>query len=559
MAAEKKISNIKRLRQIINAFVKHGLGDMVKITGLDNYISVGKRLLSMQDQEVVRYTRPQRMVMVFEELGPTFIKLGQILSTRKDQLPKEYIVEFEKLRDSASSLPFEKMDLVFEGEFGESALQTFDYIDKAPMASGSIGQAHPARLKTGEDVVVKIRKPGIEHIIEADMKILYFLANRIKNMLFKDNEMLNPVDIVKMFETMIKNELDFGMEGRNIERFQHNFKDNPEVHFPTVYWEYSSRCVLVMEWIKGIPIGEAERLKESGCDVRKISAALFHLTLKQMFEDSFFHADPHAGNFIIMDNGVIGIIDCGMVGIMDEAFVNSFIDCFVGIFLKDYDMVVRGYMSIGTITEDVDIPAFKNDIRNFAEHCMTSSYDNMSTIGEILDSAIYVGVRHKMKIPAAMLFTSKALVLVEGTIRKICPTFDFMGHSTKLAQKVVIKKKFDPKKFVADTFDFFSGMAELFQTLPRQTSKILSIMEKQQMSMNVGLSGLEELYKRIDSFGGCVALGIISAGLAVGGSLVIHARIEPLWRGISMFGLLGYLMAIVIGLWVVVLFARKDK
>ncbi len=560
MASDKKISNIKRLRQIVNAFVKHGLGDMVKLSGLDTYISIVRRVsLKKASEEKVRFTRPQRMVMVFEELGPTFIKLGQILSTRKDQLPKEYVVEFEKLRDKAKPLPFEDMDTVFKAEFGKSTLETFDYIDKTPIASASIGQVHVARLKTGEEVVVKIRKPGIEHVINADIKILYFVANRIKKMLLKENELLNPPEIVKAFEVMIKNELDFCMEGRNIERFQHNFKDKTNVHFPNVYWEYSSMRVLVMEEIKGIPVGEVVRLRENGHNLNKVAHTIFHLTLKQMFIDSFFHADPHPGNFIIMENDVVGIIDCGMVGFMEEDFVNSFMDCFVGIFLKDYDLVVRGYMLIGTITEDIDVTAFKNDIRNFAEHYMSMSLTNSSSIGAILDDGIAVGVRNKMKIPAAMLFTSKALILVEGTVRKIDPSFDFIGHSTKFAQKLIAKKKFEPKKLIADTLSFISGMSDLFQTLPRQTAKILSIMEDQKMGMNLNIPAMEEFNKNFSAFAACIALGVISAGLAVGGSLVIHARIPPLWHGISMFGLFGYLMAVVVGLWVVYLFARKDK
>lgn len=559
MIADKKISNIKRLRQIINAFVKHGLGDLVKMSGLGNYISMGKRLLFMKDPNAVKYTRPQRMAMVFEELGPTFIKLGQILSSRKDQLPLEFIREFEKLRDNAAPIPYDLLDNVFIEEFGQSMEQAFASIDRTPLATASIGQVHAARLKTGEDVVVKIRKPGIEHIIRADVKILYFLANRIKAFLLKNNNILNPAEIVAMFEGMIENELDFVLEGRNIERFSHNFRDDPLVHFPAVYWNYSSRKILVMQKIEGVPISEVELLKNRGHDLEKISHTLFHLTLKQMFDDAFFHADPHPGNFIIMDNGVIGVIDCGMVGMLDEAFVNSFVDCFVGIFVQNYDLVVRGYMSIGTLSSEVDEAAFKVDIRNFADHCMRASYDNKNSIAGLVDNAIAIGVKHKMKIPAPMLFTSRALILVEGTIRKLSPQFDFVGNSTSLARTLVLKKKFDPRKLASDSYDFFAGIADMVRTLPRQTSKILSAMEEQRMKMNVGFTGLEELYRRMDTIGGCIALGVISSGLAIGGSLVIHARIAPLWYGISLFGMFGYVLAVIIGLWVVFLFERRGR
>lgn len=558
MSKKDKISNLKRLRQILNSFVRHGLGHMVKLAGLETYVSVGKRLLLRKPpEEVISYTNPQRMVMVFEELGPTFIKLGQILSTRKDQLPREYIAAFEKLQDQTAPVSFDKVDMVFEAEFGKSMEESFDYIDKNPVASGSIGQVHAARLKTGEEVVVKIRKPGIEHVISADIKILYFLANQIKKMIPK-NGMLSPIGLVKEFEVVIKNELDFAMEGKNIERFQHNFADHPEVHFPEVYWEYSSFRVLVMERIDGVPIGDVNALREKGHDLRKLSRDLFYFFLKQLFVDAFFHADPHPGNFIVMDDGVIGIIDCGMVGFMEEYFVNAFIDCFAGIFLKDYDLVVRGYMAVGTITDEVDITAFKNDIRNFAEHYMKISLNTVS-IGTVLDDIIDVAVRNKMKIPPAMLFISKALVAVEGTIRKLDPGFDFVENSTKFAKTLMIKKKFDPVKLIADGYHFVSGMTAFAQTLPKQTLRIMNMVENQELRLNVNLSGSEDFYKRLDSEASRISLALISAGLGVASSLVIQAKIRPLFHEISVLGLFGYVMAVILGLWVVWLVVSRRK
>ncbi|MBI5418102.1 AarF/ABC1/UbiB kinase family protein [Candidatus Poribacteria bacterium] len=559
MANNEKISNIKRLRQILNAFAKHGLGHLLKISGLDTYVSFGKRVFMMkEDEEKITYTYPQRMVMVFEELGPTFIKLGQLLSSRKDQIPKEYIVEFEKLQDNTTPVSFEKIDMVFESEFGQSTIDTFDYIDKIPIASGSIGQVHAARLKTGEEVVVKIRKPGIEHIINADMKILYFIANQLKNFVTNENDMLDPVEIIKLFEKVTRNELDFAMEGKNIERFQHNFRDNPEVHFPRVYWQYSSLRVLVMERIYGIPIGNVKSLREKGHDLNKIAVNLFNTTLKQMFIDAFFHADPHPGNFIIMENGVLGIIDCGMVRFMDDTFMNAFVDCFGGIFLHDYDMVVRGYMNVGTISKNIDQDAFKNDIRNFVEHYMDISFNTIS-IGTLFDDAIDIGVRNKMKIPAAMLFTTRALISVEGTIRKLDSGFDFMHHSTNFAKNLVVKKKFEPKKVLADMYTFISSMIDLFQSLPKQSSKILSIIEDQKLSITIDIKGFELFNKNIKNIAASVALGVISAGLGVASSIVIQAKIEPLAYGVSGLGLFGYTMAVVLALWVIFLISRRIK
>lgn len=560
MINDQKISNIKRLRQILNTFVKYGLGHLVKLTGLDSYVSIGKRLLLIKDEgkEDISYTNPQRMRMVFEELGPTFIKLGQILSTRKGQLPKEYVVEFQRLQDNVPPLPFEKMDIVFETEFGESAITAFDYIEKTAIASGSVGQVHAARLKTGEEVVVKIRKPGIDHVINADIKILYFLANQIERIVPKDSEMFSPLDLVKEFETIIKNELDFAREGKNLERFQNNFKDNPDVHFPTVYWEYSSPPVLVMERIEGNPINDIKGLREKRYDLRKIAGTIFELILKQMFIDAFFHADPHPGNFIIMENGVIGIIDCGMVGFMEEYFVNSFIDCFVGLFLNDDNLVVKGYMSVGTITDETDIATFKNDVRSVMEHYRNVSLNTVG-IGALMDEIIGMGLRNKIKVPAQMFFIAKALVAVEGTIKKIDPTFDLVDHSTKFAKTLITKKKFDPKKIVSDMLNFFTGLSDLVQALPRQTTKILTLAEEQRMGMHVTLSGSDDFYSKFSDYATSISLSLISGGLAIGSSIVIQAKINPLIYGVSALGLFGYILAIMLGMWVVFVSTRKKK
>lgn len=560
MLGNEKISNIKRLRQIINVLVKHGLGHMVKVWGLDTYVSIGKRLLLIKEDsaEKIRYTNPQRMVMAFEELGPTFIKLGQILSTRKDQLPREYTDEFEKLQDNVEPVSFEKIDMVFETEYGKTTTEAFDYIDKTPIASASIGQVHAAKLHTGENVVAKIRKPGIEHVINADLKILNFLAHHLNKMVLKEDKMLDPVGIVKQFEAVIKNELDFSLEGRNIERFQHNFQDNPEVYFPKVYWEYTSSRVLVMEKLEGVSIGDVNALKENGHDLKKIAYGLYHVCLKQLFIDAFFHADFHPGNIIIMENDVIGIIDCGMTGFMEEDFINAFIDCFVGLLLKDYDSVVDGYTAVGTITEDIDIQAFKHDIKNFADHYMNISLNTLS-ISKLIDDGIGVAVRNNMKIPPAMLFTSKALITVEGTIRNIDPSFDFLGHSTKFAQDLVARKKLDPKKIASNTIKAISDLSDLAQTLPAQTSKILSMIERRKIGLNITLSGSDNFSKKLDSYASRISLSFISAGLGVASSMLIQAKINPLIYGVSALGLFGYLMATVLGFWVIFLIYRKGR
>ncbi|MBI5787987.1 MAG: AarF/ABC1/UbiB kinase family protein [Candidatus Schekmanbacteria bacterium] len=557
MSNQEKISNVKRLRQIANVFVKHGLGQIVTISGLDSYISFGKRLFLSKEEEgrQVEYTNPQRLVMAFEELGVTFIKLGQVLSSRKDQLPREYIVEFEKLQDQVTPLPFEQVDAVFRAEFGQSTQDVLESIDQNCLASGSIGQVHAAKLN-GENVVVKIRKPGIEHTINADVKILYFIAQRVKTVWMRDNKTCDPVDMVKMFETVIRNELDYGTEGKNIERFRHNFQNVSGAYFPKIHWEYSCSRVLVMEKIEGISIGDLEKLRAQGHDLKKLAANLFDIYMKQLFVDAFFHADPHPGNIFVMDDGTLGIIDCGMAGYMEDYFVKAFIDCFVGLFLKDYDVVVRGYRNVGSLGDDVDIAAFKNDIRNLSEHYMGISLNTIS-IGSLLDDITDVAVRNKMKIPATMFYVTKTLVTLEGTVRKLDPGFDFVAHSTGFAQTLVAEKSYDVKRMIADLLDFFYGVSNFIRNLPKQTSRIFSLVEEQKFGVVITLKGSDDFYSKLDNYFSRVSLALISAGLGVASSLLIQAKIAPVFCGVSFLGIFGYLMAVVLGLWVIYLIVFK--
>jgi ubiquinone biosynthesis protein len=277
-----------------------------------------------------------------------------------------------------------------------------------------------------------------------------------------------------------------------------------------------------------------------------------------MFVDAFFHADPHPGNIIVMEDNVIGIIDCGMVGFMEDYFVNAFIDCFVGLLLKDYDSVAKGYMAVGTISEDIDLGAFKNDIRNFAERYMNISLNTVS-VGTLIDDGVGVAVRNNMKVPPAMLFTSKALISIEGTIRKIDPAFDFVGHSTKFAETLVTRRKLDPKKITSNMVNFISELSDLAQNFPAKTSKILSMIERQQMGINITLSGSEKFSKKLDSYATRISLALISAGLGVASSIVIQAKIAPLFYGVSVLGLLGYAMAVVLGMWVLFLIYKKGR
>lgn len=555
-----QISNIKRLRQILNVFVNHGLGFFVGALGLEKYVSFGARFFLRRKAVEIehRIVLSERVVKAFEDLGPTFIKLGQLLSTRKDQLPRELAAAFERLQDNVAPLPFSEIDRVLLEEFGRSGAEVFDEISQVSLASGSVAQVHAAKLKSGQDVVVKVKKPGVDEVIRADINILYFLSSVIGKRVQSEFSMGDPVELVKQFEVVVGNELDFRAEARNLELFQRNFANNPAIHFPEIHWDYSTSRILVMERIRGVGVGDVEGLKKSGHDLDLIADNLFECLLQQLFVDAFFHADPHPGNIIIMPDGAVAMIDCGMVGHLDDQALRSFTDCFVGLFLKDFDQMARGYGSFGMIDENADARSFKNDLQCFFNHYMNIPLQNIE-IRRLLDDAIDVATRNKMTIPPDVLLVSKALVLIEGSIKKLNPRFKFADKSAAYAKEIMSKQHFDPKRLASKLFLFLKGSSDLVHDLPWKTSRILAMIEENKIRTNVTVSGSPAFYKEFHKYAGSLSLAMISAGLAVGASVVIAVKIEPLIYNLSALGVFGYLMGLVLGIWVVILIVKESK
>ncbi|NIR50402.1 ubiquinone biosynthesis protein UbiB, partial [candidate division KSB1 bacterium] len=326
---DKGYRNLKRYRQIVGILIKYGFAEVVDRMNLQTYLQVGKRFFRKGRVETTRLSAAERIRLALEELGPTFIKLGQLLSTRSFLIPADLLDELTKLQDEVKPLPFESLQNYIESQLGAAIDETFSEFDQTAVASASIAQAHRARTLEGKEVVVKIQRPEVARIIATDLDILSDLA-RLMHRYVPESHQFDPQGVVRELEQTTKRELDFINEGRSIEIFAKNFASFDHVYIPKVFWDYTTDKIITTEYIDGIKISETEALRQAGCDLKFIANVGAKFILKQIFEDGFFHADPHPGNIFIKDGNTIVPVDFGMMGRLDESLLEEVSDLLIG-------------------------------------------------------------------------------------------------------------------------------------------------------------------------------------------------------------------------------------
>src|SRR3990167_444395 len=339
---KKTYQNIQRLRNVTNVLIKHGFGSLVDQLNLQHYISLGKRIITFKKYESEKevHTIPERLRLAFEELGPTFIKLGQILSSRPDLIPQNFAEEFKKLQDKVPPFSASESKKHIEEELNVKTDEIFSSFNETPTAAASIAQVHNATLLTGERVIVKVQRPGLRQIMDSDISILFYLANLIERYL-PHGKLYNPTGIVEEFSRTIRRELNFNLEGSNATKFKRYFEGDNTVYIPMVFWSYTTNDILTMERIDGIPIHEIKKLEDAGYNKKLIAKNGVNAFLKQILEFGLFYADPHPGNFLIMEGGRIGIVDFGIVGNIDDDMAESLANTFLSMVELDYDKIGR--------------------------------------------------------------------------------------------------------------------------------------------------------------------------------------------------------------------------
>jgi ubiquinone biosynthesis protein len=533
----RKSFHLDRSRQIARVLLSHGWG----------FLRNHDEHSDGPTSKITTNGRPLRLRLALEELGTTFIKLGQILSTRADLVPPEYLAELTKLQDSAPQVRFEEIQDCVVAELGQPIEQLFAEFDRTPLAAASIGQAHAAVLWDGTEVVVKVRRPGVVEQVNEDLEILKELAATASRYLaFADR--YDIVGLVEEFSQTLRAELDYIKEGHNAERFAANFASDPNVHVPKVFWPLTTGRVLTLERIRGIKINDLERLDQQGTDRRWLSEYATSIVLKMICEDGFFHADPHPGNFFIEQNSVIGIIDFGMVGTLDERTQDLVAQLLTAINQQNADQLVDVFLDLGVTHQRIDRSLLRRDVER-----LLSAYWGLP-IGELKVSAllndVYAMMRqHHLHLPSNLALLLKASIMIEGLGVSLDPDFHFTKAIAPYTERLVLRQ-YSPLRWVRSFGHASLELAKLGADMPQHLRRIVNAAESGNLQIGVRPEGFDPVINRLEKIANRIVLGVIAAAFINGLAVLVSVYRPPGWErwGWAVFAF-GFVCALLLALY----------
>jgi len=502
------VADLNRLRQILGVVAKHGFGDMLDRARIFERLKIRR---PHTEQDRVR-APAERLVRMLIELGPTFIKMGQLLSTRPDVIPEEYIVALSTLQDQAPAFPYSEVVKVVREELGDEPDKLFSEFETEPFASASIAQVHRATTIDGRKVVVKVKRPGIEQTVKRSLDIVYYLAHMVEAIV-EEGALYNPVGVVREFDRAIGLEMDLGKEAQNLRTFYNNFRERQTLIIPEPLEELSSPSVLTMDRLEGQHLNEIEPGSQTA---RTAAMNLIEGFYQQTFEDGFFHADPHPGNFLIMADGKIGLMDFGQTGKLNKTQRSTLVLLGLGIILKDADTVSRLVYRIGSQTRRANLGQLKKDIEETLEDTLEAKLDQIDS-AKVLKRLLDLSWDHQIRIPPEYTLATKAMVTIEGIVRKLYPSLEPAIVATPYVKKLLVEhyNLDDIKGGVGRTL---LQLSNLLSEVPQQISQILMDLESGRMSVQVNDpdSSLNRKTMRgigIDIFWGLVATGLLAGSL----------------------------------------------
>ncbi len=549
--------NLKRYQQILAILFKYGFGDILELLRIDQYVEVGLQMISRKQRiRVERLSKPQGLRMALEELGPTYIKLGQVLSTRPDLVPVEFITELSKLQDKVPSFPFRAVKKIIEAELKQPLEELFDFINEKPLASASIGQVHKARLKGGDEVAVKIQRPGIQKIIEVDLEIMLHLATLMERHV-EELALHRPVKIVEEFARTLEREIDYGIEAANTERFALNFLDDPYVYIPKVFRYASTSRVLTAEFVEGIKVSEIDRLYEAGLDRKLITDRGADALLKQIFDHGFFQADPHPGNIFVLPGNVICLVDFGMVGAVNRKTRENFVELIDSIVKKDASGTARVLLNLTLWEKEPELHSFETDVSDFMMKHLYKPLRDIE-VGKLLHQLLELASRHRLRIPPDIFFMMKALTTVEGVARMLDPDFDMITKAKPFIKRIMLDR-YNPQRIAGDIIRIATGLAQFIEQFPKEMLDIIRLLRQQKLTLNIDHQGLEKMRVTQDQTSNRISFSIIIAALLIGSALIVISKTPPFFFGISLIGIIGFLAAAIMGIWLLVAILRKGR
>lgn len=555
-----RLKGLRRFAAITRILIRHGLGD------------IAERLFTRDSVKGVAvkhgFPSPIRIRKLLEDLGPSFIKLGQLMSTRADIFPPAYIEEFTRLQDSVPPVPAKEIETVIQKELKRSVNEIFAEFEHQAMATASVAQVHKATLKNGENVAVKVIRPGIEKKIRDDIRLMYYLGRKIEST-FEIAQVIGIINIVKEFERTIFRELDMLIEAGSIQRFSENFKKVDEIYIPKVYWDYLSKSVLVMEHIVGIKMDQVDLIIAHGLDPKEVAMIGLRSFSRQLMEIGFFHADPHPGNTIVMYDGNVGLVDFGITGYLDNETMTQIANLFLGYAEHDYDMVMDAFMDAGLIDPDkIDLKNFRIDLKDMSEPFYGRSLSTIS-VKDVYDQVMQLITKYRIRLPRNLLLLFKTLIQTEA-LGKILGSDASLLEVTRPYAKKLLQKGYDAQKLIKGMERNLKEMSGYMRGFPKFAHDILRRTAAGRHRMELKHTGLNNITLRLEKGINRFIVGLIIAASIIAGALVLNSSKKILSINFELFGLesvsvtdilgiTGYSIATILGLWLIYSIFRSGK
>lgn len=549
-------TNIRRLHKIAVILIKYGFGWLVKEIRIFPFLSSFERLLLKKAKREL--STGERVRLALEELGPTFIKLGQVASTRADLLPPDWIEELKKLQDAVPSFSFEKVREVVEHGLKAPLSKKFKIFEEIPCASASIAQVHYAVLMDGQEAAVKVKRPGIDKIIESDISVMHTIADLLDRYV-PQAKRYRPMEVVEEFARVIHREQDFTVEGANVNRFCKMFEGDTTVKVPKVFWDWTTSEVLTLERIYGTPLDETEKIKAKGLDIKKIAENGIRAFFKQVFEFGYFHADLHPGNIFAGDDGTIIYLDFGIVGRLDENLRKYLASLLFHLIKQDYHNMALIHREMGLISKDVDIGEFEEALKDIAEPVLGRTLEQIN-VSDLIMRLIRTARRFQMRLQPNLLLLQKSMVIIEGVGRQLYPDIDMWEVAKPLIYRWMIKEKVSPGRIYARGKKRIDNFIEMAADVPYQVHSILSKTLNEELKIGFVHHRLETLSEEINILGQRFAMGMIIAALIIGSSFIAmtYKNGYALW-GLPALSWIGFIMAGILGLRMGSSATKKDK
>lgn len=546
--------DLGRLQSLAAILVRYGFGDLVRRSGLARALTrVGKVLPLTHFEELVALPAPVRVRRALEDMGPSFVKLGQVLATRVDLFPPEWIAEFSKLQNAVPAVAFEAIRAEMTEALGTDPESAFLWLDPTPLAAASIAQVHRARLHDGREVVAKVRRPGIRPVIEADLRLLQYAATRIESK-FPDLRRFHPVGVVRQFRASLLRELDLAAECRHAERIAASFADDERIVVPTVHWPLTSERMNVQDFVVGIPVADIPALDAAGVDRKQIARTGAQVVLKMMLEDGFFHADPHPGNVFVLPDGRIAVIDFGMVGRLSPARRAEVVSLLYGLVEHDSERVIEVLLE-WTQQSEVDETQLAIDIDAFVDHYQGVPLGQLDLAGMLLEVTALLR-SHRLALPADLALLIKVCLTLEGLGRSLDPDFDMARQAQPFLRRAMTTQ-LGPRAVARRSARALIDAAGLLATLPHELRRLMRAVRGGNARLHLQLDHLPELSRQVSHSANRLAGSLVIAALIIGSSITMTVKGGPLLLGLPFFGLLGFVGASIAGLWLLLSIFRS--